>query len=149
MKISITKDEYKTLLDVFHIATWVLYANNNEKTTEKAKYDVLEQKILKLATEFGYEKYVDFEAKDSAYIYSEEFEKDTPAKKFIEEFEDETFWDEITTRLTRRDLVKKLGLDMIKSMDLAERIKEESLIGKEYYDEFVKNGLSNLALDKK
>ena len=149
MKISITKDEYKTLLDVFHIATWVLYANNNEKTTEKAKYDVLEQKILKLATEFGYEKYVDFEAKDSAYIYSEKFEKDTPAKKFIEEFEDETFWDEITTRLTRRDLVKKLGLDMIKSMDLAERIKEESLIGKEYYDEFVKNGLSNLALDKK
>ena len=149
MKISFTKDEYKSLLDIFHMATWVLYANNNEKSEDKAKYDVLEQKILKLATEFGYEKYVNYEAKDSAYIYSDEFEKVSLSKKFIEEFEDETFWDEITTRLTRRDMVKKHGLETIKAMDLVGRIKEESAIGKKYYDEFVKNGLNNLTLGNK
>ena len=45
MKIEITKKEYRALLDVFHLADWVLHAYKTEEGPETEEYRALEQKM--------------------------------------------------------------------------------------------------------
>ncbi len=53
MKINITKQEYRTLLHLSGIASWVLHAYRDDDATRTAEYRALEQKIYALAAEYG------------------------------------------------------------------------------------------------
>jgi len=55
MNIKLTKEEYKTLVDAFYIADWVLHAHHSskEKPTETKAFRKLEQKIYKSGDKFG------------------------------------------------------------------------------------------------
>ena len=55
MKINITKKEYRLLLDVFSIATWVMNSHKYESDPKSVPYENLEQKFMAFAKEFGFE----------------------------------------------------------------------------------------------
>lgn len=97
------------LLEVLYIADWILNAHKTREDTEIDRYKELEQKILSHVKDFGLENFVEWDPNYHEYHYTREFEERSPAMEFIEEFEDETFWDELINRLRMQDLIEKYG----------------------------------------
>ncbi len=149
MKINFTKKEYLLLLDVLYMADWVLNAHKEADEKEDTReYEKLEQKILSYAKKMGMEKYVDFDPEYDMYFHSRFFEETRRAQEFIDEFENDCFWEELIDRLTRRDFLKSFSEKEIKEMDPYTRFERLLKLSEKYSDEFEKNGLKNLVVKK-
>lgn len=146
MKIDISKEEYRVLLDAFHIADWVFHAYKTEEGPETEEFRNLEQKILALAAEMGFEHLVEYDEETGRYFPTREYEDTSLVMDAIVDYDNESFWDELTERLASRDLILQEGKDKVLGMDFEERLtKTEGLRGK-YSDEFYQNGLNRLYL---
>ncbi len=65
--------------------------------------------------------------------------------RFIfEDFEINTFWEQLIDRLAIRDLFNQYGEDTVKQMDEKEFFLKRSQFREKYEDEFEKNGLQNI-----
>jgi hypothetical protein len=56
--------------------------------------------------------------------------------EFIEEYEEDTFWDELTNRLCMRDLIEKYGERALSEMDRHTRFEKEEELRVKYSAEF-------------
>ncbi len=149
MKINFTKKEYLLLLDVLYMADWVLNAHREADEKEDTReYEKLEQKILSYAKKMGVEKYVDFDPEYDMYFHSRFFEETRRAQEFIDEFENDCFWEELIDRLARRDFLKSFSEKEIKEMDPYTRFERLLKLSEKYSGEFEKNGLKNLVVKK-
>jgi hypothetical protein len=144
MKIDITKEEYRALLDVFHIADWVLHAYKTEEGTETGEYRALEQKILSLAADMGFDHLVEFDADTGKYFPTREYEDTSAVMDAIVDYDNECFWDELIERLASRDLIRQEGKDKVLAMDFEERLVKTEALREKYSDEFYRNGLSRV-----
>lgn len=107
MKINITKKEYRTLLDIIYIADWVLHSHDIEERTDTQEYEAVFQKLLALAEEMGCGDLVEYAKEDGKYYPNFNFETESIAEQFIQEFENNSFWEELTMRLARRDVIQQ------------------------------------------
>lgn len=146
MKINLTKKEYRALLDLVSIAEWVMNSHRTDKDPRSPEHDQIEQKILSHARDFGFENLVTYNKKYDRYDHTREYEDSENFFPFIEEFEEDSFWDKLCTYLAKRDLLLKLGVEKITAMDPFDRISMEDEIAVRYSEEFEKNGLKNLVL---
>jgi hypothetical protein len=146
MKIDITKKEYRTLLDVFHLADWVLHAYKTEEGPETEEYRALEQKILSLAADMGFEPLVEFDAETGKYFPTREYEDTSSVMDAIVDYDNECFWDELIDRLAYRDLILQEGKDKVLGMDFEERFVKTEALREKYSDEFYRNGLSRVVI---
>jgi hypothetical protein len=146
MKINITKKEYRTLLEIVEIANWVLYAHKTEEEPETEKYRELEQKLLSYAKEMGLKHFVKYEKKLEKYFLTKEFEDKSPFMDYIDDYNNNTFWDELVDRLSFRDLIRQEGEEKYREMSLMERFQKEDPIREKYYNEFQINGLNNIRI---
>lgn len=149
MKIHFTKKEYRSLLDLISIAEWVMNSHKMGDEPRSEPYEQIEQKILSFAKDFGFENLISYDKNLDKYYQTREYEDAESFMPFIDEFEEESFWDKLCTRLAQRDLLQKLGLETIKEMDIIERLTKEDEIAVEYDKEFIENGLRNLTLSNK
>ncbi|HZJ83531.1 MAG TPA: hypothetical protein VFD57_06955 [Clostridia bacterium] len=146
MKIDITKDEYKCLLDILYISDWVMNAFSVEERDDTRVYRDLEQKLLSLADGFGLGDLVDLEGRDEIFP-SRKFEDESPAFKFIKEYDGEVFWDGLIERLAKRDFLEKHGKESLQKI-----FKDEELFNEledmrvKYHNEFVTEGLRRLKI---
>ena len=145
MKIEITKDEYRALLEVFSMAEWVMHAHKYEEDETKKPYDEVIQKFYSYAKEMGMDNLIVYSPDLKRYFPTAEFEDNSEGEMFIEEFENDSFWDELMDRLAERDLFEEIGseeefykMDAMKRMSLQETAREK------YMDEFHKNGIKNI-----
>jgi hypothetical protein len=146
MEIILTTDEYEALLEMVQIASWILHAYRVEHEPETKAYRDLEQKILSLAKEAGFGDLVQYSEELREYFPSRAFEEEGRAMQFIEEYDEESFWDELAERLSTRDLVEEEGEVKVERMDRWERATRiESGHGK-YLEEFERHGLGRLRL---
>lgn len=67
-------------------------------------------------------------------------------KKFIEEFEEEVFWDKLTNNLVQRDLLEEKAIEEFKKMNSIEISTQEDKFIEKYDSEFIKNGIINLQI---
>lgn len=148
MKINFTKKEYQVLLNMLYVTDWVLHAHSEQKEDETKQYKEFEQKILNLSAEFGMESLVECKAKSDEKFLNKVFSTKSEMIKFIENFENATFWEELIERLARRDFIKKYGEDVILQMPMNERFEKEMLFHQEYHKEFGDNGLNNLQISQ-
>lgn len=146
MKINITKKEYRLLLDILSIADWVMNSYKVKDDPKAAPYKELEQKFLAFAKNFGFDNLVMYDKKMGKYYPTAEYEEIESDSQFIDEFENESFWDKLCTRLAQRDLLQEKGIDVLKKMEPLDRITEEDVIAEKYENEFIKNGLKNLII---
>lgn len=141
MKINFTKAEYRTLLDIAYMASWVLTAHDIGEDPDKAGYAALLQKIYSHAKEMGHESLVDHDKMNNSFQPNHTFETESSAHDWIDAYDENIFWDELIERLTARDLAlagQPLGGEdyFHASAPLLDR----------YNDEFTANGLNNLKL---
>ena len=146
MKVTITKKEYRVLLDMLEVADWVLRSYKVEDDPETAEYLALEQKFLALAKDMEAGNLVDFDAETGNYQTSDVFEEQSRMMEFIDEYNNDVFWDELAERLALRDLVRAEGEERIRAMDFDERSEKVETLRGAYLDEFHANGITRLGL---
>jgi len=146
MKINFTKAEYRLLLDLVSIGTWVLTSHDTEEDQKKKKHEEVEQKIFSHAKEFGCEKLIVYEQKFQRYFETREYDE-SEKEVFIEEYDEKTFWHELTNRLAERDFIKEYGLEQAKEMSPEERLREIYKHEDKWSDEFEAHGIDRLKID--
>jgi L-rhamnose mutarotase len=143
MKINFTKKEYRLLLDMVEMAEWVLNAHKTASSDEIKKYSDLYQKILSYAKDMGFENLIVYEKDLDGYFATAEYEE-SEHMRYIEEFEDDVFWDALPHRLAERDLIKEVGEKKYEEMEFVERASKLVEIEYFYYKELEDNGIDNL-----
>ncbi|HTG00598.1 MAG TPA: hypothetical protein VK654_08430 [Nitrospirota bacterium] len=147
MKIDITKDEYRNLLDVLFIADWVLHAFDTGNRARVKRYDMVVQKLYAYAAAFGFDRLIDVDRTSKKYFVSQEFESTTDAWGLVDDFTNDIFWDELIHRLTERDIVRKVGgYDHIDKLPAQEYMDIETPLLERYSAEFDEAGLERLEI---
>ncbi len=142
--IELTKDEYVALLEMLEMSSWVLFAYQLDDRPNRRKYQMLHQRIMSLAPAFGCEDLVEFSERFKEYFPTRELE--TRCETFINEFENDTFWEELADRLTMRDVIRKVGEEKYRSMEFEQRMHEIDPVEQRYWDEFEEHGLDRIEI---
>ena len=132
MKINFTKDEYRLLLDMIYLADWMIHSHN-EGDELNLEYKALRKKLLSHYKEMNSEDRIEYVDEDDEYYEFSNYD-DEIHSKFIHDYDEKTFWDELTSRLSQRD---------------AKDFKKQCALEYSYSEEFEKNGLSNLKVVSK
>ncbi len=144
MKIDVTTQEYRMLIDLLEIADWVLHSHKANFPDETKPYRDIANKILSYAEQVGMENLIDYSGSLEGYYPTREFEETSDYMYYIQEFESDSFWDELINRLAERDLFNNEGEENVKHMGFEERARKLSVLERQYADEFEKHGLDNL-----
>ena len=146
MKINLTKNEYRLLLDMVEIAEWVLNSHRTDSSDEIKQYSELYQKILSHAKEMGFENLITYDESLDGYYATAEYEE-SEHMRYIEEFEDDVFWEALPHRLAVRDLVEQVGEKAYTEMEFEERMSKLVELEAFYYVELEDNGIDNLRFE--
>jgi hypothetical protein len=147
MQIDFTQKEYECLLDVLYIADWVMNAHKVEDDPRTEAYKKLGQKIFSYAKDMGFENLIEYASDLKKYFPTGEYEETGPAREFIEEFENDTFWEELTSRLADRDSARKVGgVENLYKLSFEDRLKIILPLEEMYSSEFEKRGLDGLSI---
>jgi hypothetical protein len=146
MKIEISKGEYKILLHILEIADWILTSQKSKDEKRHKPYRKFEQKIFSLADVMGYESLFEYSKDFHEYMPTRKYEDTCSAMKFIEEFENESFWDELIDRLAERDAIREVGDSGFKALEGINRITKVEEHKEKYFDEFEKYGLDRIGI---
>ena len=94
----------------------------------------------------GWESLVDSSAEDNAYFPSREYEAKSGIHELIDDYDSESFWDQLIDRLTERDVAVKMGSNK------QERLSDNAYdaianpIAETYSREFAANGIERLKI---
>jgi hypothetical protein len=146
MKINFTKNEYRLLLDMVEMAEWVLNAHRTDPSDEVKKYSELYQRILSHAKEMGFENLITFDKNLDGYFATAEYEE-SEHMRYIEEFEDDVFWEALPHRLAVRDLVQQFGEKKYTEMGFEERVSKIFELEAIYNKELEENGIDNMRFE--
>jgi len=149
MKINFTKKEYKVLLEMITLADWILHATKVEKDPRTEKHRELGEKIYSYAAEMGYGHLIEYSKTLGSHFPSRQFEENSSVRTFIEEYENNTFWEDLVERLADRDLLREFGEEKLSAMSRDEMMIRTMRLEEKYNAEFVANGLDNLVIERK
>jgi hypothetical protein len=149
MKINITKDEYRSLIDMIYIADWVLTSYKSEEGPETKKYQDVMQKFYAFAKDFGMENLIRFDKESNTYCETREFDDTSECHQFIDEYDNDSFWERLIEQLTRRDLEEESIGKETRDKDPDKYFERFAAIEMIYISEFEENGLDNLAIKKR
>lgn len=143
MKLELEKKELECLVELAMIAEWVMTAHDEEDDPRKAKYLALTEKIYRFAHENGMKKQFNLE-EDGICEPDPDWEDETMARAFIDEFEDMTFWSELVNKMADRDMQNKFGGKKPKSFEEQYEVYEE--FAEKYMEEFDHHGIARLEI---
>jgi hypothetical protein len=137
--VTFSEEDYRRLMLLTLLGEWVI--NAVRKDPDPAFLDTA-SRVYSFAKGTPLERLVGFDTDEGAWGPSEAFELE--AQALIDEYDDTTFWEELTTRLTERDLIANFGERAVRGMRPNERVREASKIAKAYTQEFEDSGLDRL-----
>lgn len=142
VQISLTKEQYKTLVELVSIGHWMA---NATRTKTIKKYDDMEQLVFSFTKQAGLQDCVDFDDELKMYFTIREFEE-TVLMPLHDEYDDYTFWDELAHRLADRDMLKQFTDKELADMPREQFHKlRDSLVCK-YEDESEEHGIERLEI---
>lgn len=143
IKIEFTEEEYKTLLKLTYLGSWMV---NSFRTSPVKKYAEVQKKIMKLALEHKMDSEVEVDEKQhpmpTSVVEAELFD-------LIDEYDDNCLFNLLADKLARRDLEKKHGLKGVDQMDGADYLDLHTARVNKYHKEFHASGVDNLFILKK
>jgi hypothetical protein len=135
MNIELTDMEFRRLLDLVYVGNWILNSTKGDKRIEE--FDKLESKIFSYCLKTG--MYTLFEVNDGEILPSREY-AEGGIHEAIMDYEDTVFYEILAEELARRDM-NFVPISPENFNELATRIDE-------YIEEFEKNGIDNITIDK-
>lgn len=143
MLIEMNERQYRALLKMVWLGNWAINAHREPDETQ-TEYNDLEQHLMAQAHSFGQEELVQFIQDDHRFYTASGFEEELLA--VVDEYDDHTFWSQLESRLTERDLMNEYGEDALETMPDDEIQERERPVLEKYMDEFDKNGIQNLVI---
>ncbi len=141
MTISLTPEQYKTLLLTTYLGNWMVNAHQVE--TDKT-FDTLASHVYSYAASFGLAGLVELDADTGKYFPTRKL--DELAAEHMDAYDNETFWAELIGRLSERDLAAKYGQDASEKMTVEERFTKSEQFEARYDEEFEKHGMERLTI---
>ena len=135
MEIELTDKEFRRLLDLVYIGNWILNSTRGEDRFED--YDLLQEKFFALCTKNGMRALV--ETYMGHYFPSKAYEEGG-IHEAIADYEDAVFFDILAEELARRDMSEE-NLNPDDMTELTARMDD-------YMDEFEKNGIDNIVIER-
>lgn len=154
IQINLSREEMRRLVHMVYIATWVIESHTAAEDPRVAPYAEAAQKVYGVAARHGFAGETGNPAED-LLAYFEGPKKYLPTidldegevAEFIDEYDDDVFWDELAYRLAERDAVQEAGgferyaaLPVMARFDLASRHEVN------YAKEFEEHGLDNVRI---
>ncbi len=146
MQIDFSKEEHSTFLEILEIAHWVLFAHRTDEPEDRKTYQEFEQNIFGYAEALGFGDLIMYDEEFEKYFPTREHDENSPARPFIDEFENETFWSELIERLAGRDMLRVLGDTKILKMTQEERFMAHHDFEEKYEEEFEEHGIERLEI---
>ena len=146
MKIELTENEYRLLLDFVFMANWMINSHRAVGRSDVEEYDMLLQKLYSIAKEMGCEELVHADRETNQYSPTRHYEETTKAFELIEDYDDDTFWDALISRLAERDVYEQAGEDRRDAMGIEEYRERSEPVEEAYYQEFRRHALDRLRL---
>lgn len=150
--ITLTPKQFKALLKAVYLGNWVAnaYRDGSPEDPHIQDYENIEDYIFSLAPQYGLDKYMNHEASDEDKYYpTSTFEEITDVHKLHEEYDEETFWDELAEHLGRRDFFEKYSKEEIKKMSKEEYFSKISECIDSYHEEFETFGIERIRINGK
>ncbi len=144
MKINFTKKEYQTLVEMLLLADWVITAHEEVEQEETRPYRELRKKVLAHHKEMGMAEAFKYSPEDDEYFETTAYEASAPHMRFIEEYDEQVFWEELANRLAEQDFVAEEMLRAEGSRSEEERTERLLELTARYEEEFSENGLDNI-----
>lgn len=145
MQIELTKEEYRNLIDMIQIAEWVMKAHKIEEDPSTERYSKLEQKIYSFANKMGCENLIEYDKEMNEYFPTKEF-GEGQGMQYIDEYDNDSFWDELIDRLVVKDVIQKIGEKKARKLTFEECLEAEEPLREKYSIEFEQNGLDNIEI---
>jgi hypothetical protein len=144
MKLELTKKQYRELIELLFLGNWIANASRTgaEGDERLEKYEEIQDYILSQAKHFQAEDIV--KAEGNEFYTTMDFEESL--MPIVEEYDEFTFWEQISLKLAKRDLLREIGPVRQLNEEHRKRMYE---IEYQYEIEFEKNGLKNLEIIKK
>jgi len=116
MKINLTKKQYETLVKAVYLGNWMANANRTGQSGDPhmKEYEEITDYIFSLASEFGFSKTFEHD------LECDEHGKTTEVNLLHEEYDEETFWEELCGLLGERDFFRKYSKDEREKMNQEE-----------------------------
>ncbi len=143
MKITLSRKQYKSLLKIIYLGDWLVNSYRT-KDLDKEMQDI-EQHILSYAEQFNCKDITQKAEKNNEIFPTREFED--MLHPYIEEYDNETFWDELIERLAKKDILDQYDTKTIEEMEGIDRLMLIGKFRKKYEIDFSENGLDNIKLD--
>jgi len=144
MQIEFTKQQFKEMLLASMLYHWVYGGLADRNGEDFKKFSKLEEYLLEIAEKENMTKL--FERFHGQLISNNKL--DIEQTKIIDEYEDDVFWNELTTLFGKRDffrtITKKEEKELKKRKWMPERIHN---IYKKYREEFEKHGIERLKIE--
>ncbi len=157
MKLDLSKDELKRLIDLLSISDWIICAQDvdSDEDEDKKPYLKLLQKIYGEAYRNGLKDCVEKSEDSDEFFFNDDFKEESLTHQFIDEYEDACFWDNLIEKLAERDYIKETKhkeIDEVGEDDEGEsyrmkRFARITELEQQYNEEFEKNGLKYLELN--
>lgn len=142
IKMEFSESEFKKLIETVYLADWVKNAHAVPDSTVNP-YS-LEQKIYKEANAAGCGGWVTFDGKENAFFPSKILEE--KCHGVLDEYNDETFWEELVSRLAIRDIEEERGQNALEKMAPEEQFRVISGMEERYQTETEMHGIDRLEI---
>ncbi|MFN3233865.1 MAG: hypothetical protein ACE365_00420 [Gammaproteobacteria bacterium] len=148
MKVSITKKEYRLLLDMLFLSEWMMSTYNERPESDYQWHSRFRQKLLSYYKEMDAKGFVEY-FEEMNQFYETESYMDMMYEHYVVPHNENVFWAELIDRLAERDLIDRVGCDAYDSMDFLERMEQLNKIKIFYENEFECHGLNDLKVEVK
>jgi hypothetical protein len=143
-EIKLTPQQYEDLVKLVYLGNYLI--NNFRSDQELDRFNALESYVFSRAKDFGLAWVMDMDEETGEIYPSREFSQAEEVSLFIEDFVENSFWDELINRMTSRDLFRKYGQQVVESMPWEDLMKKEEPVFQKYVNEIEMNGVENLEI---
>ena len=147
--IEFTQEQFKTLLKLAYLGNWMANANRDGSSQDphKEEYEKMEDYLFLLAKKFGLEEWVDEEEAVKGKFYPTRFfEEGTDVEELIDDYDEETFWDELIDRFGDRDFYRRYSQNEVKKMTQEERFVKLNECVDRWSDEILEHGIERMGV---
>ena len=137
--LELSKEDFTQLVKHVFIGNWILTSNDVKRN---ALYDSLLDKVLSMAKERNLIEGIQYVEDYDMYSLTQEMEEEY--LKPVNEYENESFWDDLGHKLATRDTVKKHGEKKLSKMAPFERMSAIWNEEEKYGKEFEEHGITRL-----
>ncbi|TBR21538.1 hypothetical protein EPO15_10065 [bacterium] len=143
IELKLTKRQYKALLDLVYLGDWVV---NGIRVAPLAPYEDAAQRVYAMAEKAECGDLAGYDAELKKHVVYDEGEVGGRLAEFKAAYDEETFWEELVTRLCDRDLEREHGADALAKMDKDELLKLQFDAEERWDKEFREKGIDRLEL---